>query len=49
MQRWDIAAGTLLCTGVGLDVRQLRARGRLPAGLLVAPPAFADELQALVD
>ncbi|MEJ7785012.1 MAG: inositol monophosphatase family protein [Solirubrobacteraceae bacterium] len=49
VQRWDIAAGALLCAGVGLEVRPLRARGRLPAGLLVAPPAFADELQALVD
>lgn len=48
VQRWDIAAGTLLCAGVGLDVRPLPARDGLPAGLLVAPPAFADELFALV-
>lgn len=47
-QRWDVAAGVLLCAGAGLDVRPLRARGRLPAGVLAAPPAIADELQALV-
>lgn len=49
VQRWDIAAGVLLCAGAGLDVRSLRPRGRLPAGILVAPPALADELAALVD
>lgn len=49
VQPWDIAAGVLLCTGAGLDVRPLRARGRLPAGVLAAPPAIADELAALVD
>jgi myo-inositol-1(or 4)-monophosphatase len=49
VKRWDIAAGVLLCAGAGLDVRPLRPRGRLPAGILAAPPAFADELAALVD
>jgi myo-inositol-1(or 4)-monophosphatase len=49
VQRWDIAAGVLLCAGAGLEVRPLRARGRLPAGVLAAPPAIADELQELVD
>ena len=49
VQRWDIAAGVLLCSGAGLDVRPLRARGLLPAGVMAAPPAIADELQALVD
>jgi len=48
-QRWDVAAGVLLCAGAGLDVRPLHARGRLPAGVLAAPPAIADELQSLVD
>ena len=46
---WDIAAGVLLCAGAGLEVRDLRPRGRLPAGVLAAPPAIADELAALVD
>jgi myo-inositol-1(or 4)-monophosphatase len=48
-QRWDVAAGVLLCAGAGLEVRPLRARGRLPAGVLAAPPAIAGELAALVD
>jgi myo-inositol-1(or 4)-monophosphatase len=48
-QRWDVAAGVLLCEGAGLGVRPLRARGLLPAGTLAASPAIADELQALVD
>lgn len=49
VQRWDIAAGVLLCAGAGLEVRPLRARGGLPAGVLAAPPTIADELQSLVD
>jgi len=49
VQRWDAAAGVLLCAGAGLEVRPLRARGRLPAGVLAAPPAIAGELQSLVD
>jgi myo-inositol-1(or 4)-monophosphatase len=49
VQRWDYAAGLVLCAGAGLEVRSLRARGRLPAGIVVAPPAIADELQSLVD
>jgi myo-inositol-1(or 4)-monophosphatase len=48
-QRWDVAAGVLLCAGAGLEVRPLRARGRLPAGVLAAPPALAGALAALVD
>jgi len=49
VQRWDIAAGVLLCAGAGLDVRPLRQRDGLPAGILAAPPALAAELQGLVD
>jgi myo-inositol-1(or 4)-monophosphatase len=49
VQRWDIAAGVLLCAGAGLEVRPLRARGRLPAGVMAAPPAIAGDLLALVD
>jgi len=48
VQAWDIAAGTLLCEGVGLDVRTLPARGGLPQGLLAAPPAIAGALHELV-
>lgn len=49
VQRWDVAAGVLLCRGAGLEVRPLRARDGLPAGIMAAPPGIADELQALVD
>jgi myo-inositol-1(or 4)-monophosphatase len=49
VQRWDIAAGVLLCAGAGLEVRPLRARDGLPAGVMAAPLAIADELFALVD
>jgi myo-inositol-1(or 4)-monophosphatase len=49
VQRWDIAAGTLICASAGLEVRPLRARDGLPAGILAAPPAIASELAALVD
>jgi myo-inositol-1(or 4)-monophosphatase len=45
---WDIAAGTLLCSAAGLEVRELQARAALPAGILVAPPALVEPLLALV-
>jgi len=45
---WDVAAGTLLCRGAGLEVHDLPAADGLPAGVLVAPPAIAGELLALV-
>jgi myo-inositol-1(or 4)-monophosphatase len=46
---WDRAAGALLCAAAGLELRELPARGGLPAGLLVAPAALADELASLID
>jgi myo-inositol-1(or 4)-monophosphatase len=45
---WDIAAGTLLCSAAGLEVRELQARDALPAGVLAAPPSLVDALLALV-
>ena len=48
VQTWDIAAGSLLCTQAGLAVRTLRADGIKPQGLVVAPAALIDELEALV-
>jgi myo-inositol-1(or 4)-monophosphatase len=51
---WDIAAGSLICERAGLVVRDLPV---IPAGdgdpeigdgIMVAPPAFADELYELV-
>jgi myo-inositol-1(or 4)-monophosphatase len=46
---WDIAAGTLICRRAGLVVRTLAPEGILPAGVLVANAAIADELEALVN
>jgi myo-inositol-1(or 4)-monophosphatase len=48
VKAWDVAAGALLCARAGLELRELPADGGLPWGLLAAPPAFADELLALV-
>jgi len=48
VQTWDIAAGSLLCTRAGLEVRTLEAEGKAPQGLVVAPSELIDELQALV-
>jgi myo-inositol-1(or 4)-monophosphatase len=45
---WDAAAGMLICERSGLEVRTLAARDGLPAGVMAAPAAIADELQALV-
>jgi myo-inositol-1(or 4)-monophosphatase len=45
---WDVAAGTLLCAGVGLDVRALEPDGVLPPGVAVAPATIADDFAALV-
>jgi myo-inositol-1(or 4)-monophosphatase len=48
VKAWDVAAGALLCTRAGLELRELPAGDGLPWGVLAAPPAFADELLALV-
>jgi myo-inositol-1(or 4)-monophosphatase len=48
VQRWDIAAGTLICERAGLRVLELAAEERLPSGVLVAPPSLAGPLRALV-
>ena len=48
VQRWDIAAGRLLCERAGLEVLTLPAADGLPEGILVAPPALVGELAALV-
>ena len=47
-KRWDLAAGSLLCARAGLSVRRLAPAGELPDGVLVAPPALAETLYALV-
>jgi myo-inositol-1(or 4)-monophosphatase len=48
MSEWDVAAGAMLCAAVGLEVRDLPAQDGLPRGVLVAVPALADELFALI-
>jgi myo-inositol-1(or 4)-monophosphatase len=48
LQPWDRAAGELMCARAGLELRELRAHGALPAGLLVAPAALAGPLGDLV-
>jgi myo-inositol-1(or 4)-monophosphatase len=46
---WDIAAGALICSRAGLEIRELPAGGDdEPAGLMVAPAALIEELFALV-
>ena len=48
VQEWDVAAGELLCARAGLVVERLPATGALPAGILAAPPALADDLRSIV-
>jgi myo-inositol-1(or 4)-monophosphatase len=48
LKTWDLAAGALIASRVGLVVRELPAVGEDPWGIVVAPEAFADELFALV-
>jgi myo-inositol-1(or 4)-monophosphatase len=45
---WDVAAGALICARAGLAVHELPPAPPADSGLLVAPPAIADELLALV-
>jgi myo-inositol-1(or 4)-monophosphatase len=48
VKAWDVAAGLQLCAAAGLAVRELPGIDGLPAGVLVAPPAIADDLLELV-
>ncbi len=48
VKQWDIAAGTLLCEAVGLQVVGLPEHEELPWGILVAPPALCEPLLELV-
>jgi myo-inositol-1(or 4)-monophosphatase len=45
---WDVAAGSVLCRGVGLELRDMPATETLPRGIVVAPTALVDELYDLV-
>jgi myo-inositol-1(or 4)-monophosphatase len=48
VQRWDVAAGALICREAGLSVVELAPDGDLPAGILAARPALAERLLELV-
>ncbi len=48
VQRWDVAAGLLLCHEAGLRSRTLEARDGMPAGVLVAPEGLIEPLYELV-
>jgi myo-inositol-1(or 4)-monophosphatase len=48
VKQWDIAAGALICERVGLCVLELPVHENLPWGMLVAPPALAEQLLELV-
>jgi myo-inositol-1(or 4)-monophosphatase len=46
---WDVAAGALICSRAGLELRDLaRESDEIPSGLLVAPAAIVAELYELV-
>jgi myo-inositol-1(or 4)-monophosphatase len=49
IKAWDIAAGSLICTRAGLEVRMLDPVGILPQGILVAPSSLLEDLLGLVD
>jgi myo-inositol-1(or 4)-monophosphatase len=48
VQEWDVAAGELICARAGLAVERMPAVDGMPAGILAAPSAFADDLRAVV-
>jgi myo-inositol-1(or 4)-monophosphatase len=45
---WDIAAGKILCLGVGLELRDMPATPALPYGILAASPGLIGELYGLI-
>jgi myo-inositol-1(or 4)-monophosphatase len=48
VQRWDVAAGALICQRAGLSVTELEPDGELPPGILAARPALVEPLLELV-
>jgi myo-inositol-1(or 4)-monophosphatase len=48
LNAWDLAAGALVCERAGLSVIELPATPPTGPGILVAPPAIASDLAALV-
>jgi len=48
LHAWDVAAGCLIASKAGLEVRELAATGDEPEGVITAPAPLIDELYALV-
>jgi myo-inositol-1(or 4)-monophosphatase len=48
LHAWDVAAGLLIASRAGLEVRELAATDGQPDGVLVAPDGFVEELVGLV-
>jgi myo-inositol-1(or 4)-monophosphatase len=48
LKAWDVAAGGLIASRAGLEVRKLAPAGDDPAGTVAAPPALIDDLMALI-
>lgn len=45
---WDLAAGALIASRAGLELRELPADEDCPAGIVAAPPGLIDQLLGLV-
>ncbi len=48
LNAWDVAAGGLIASRAGLEVRNLAARDGEPAGTVAAPASLIDELVGLI-
>jgi len=48
LNAWDVAAGGLIASRAGLEVRDLEAGEGEPAGTVAAPPSWIDELVGLI-
>jgi myo-inositol-1(or 4)-monophosphatase len=48
LNAWDVAAGGLIASRAGLEVRDLAARDGEPAGTVAAPASLIDELVGLI-
>jgi myo-inositol-1(or 4)-monophosphatase len=48
LNHWDVAAGGLIASRAGLEVRDLAAADGEPAGTVAAPGGLIDELVALI-
>ena len=49
LKPWDLAAGGLIASRAGLELRKLAGGDGVPPGLVAAPGAIVDELVAVVE